>query len=404
MSLSIEGQIAKLGKGPLTEEGISEHIRPLFSRVLSRNEIYLANHSLGRPLDQTALDIGEALDLWYATMDGAWETGGWLDEMRAFRERTATLIRLSDPACIIPKTSAGQGLRAVLNSFPTDKSIRVIATRGEFDSIDFILKTYDMKGRVCVVWIEPRQTEPIPLFDSESIVNRIDSHTDLVVVSQVAFATGQIMPGLDAVLIAAQESGALSLVDAYHSVGVIPVQMNSDFVIGGSYKYARGGPGACWLAINPKRIAEQLRTLDTGWFAKKDPLAFARTSEPLFANSGDSWLESTPSILPFYQARAGLQFLLAVGIDRLREYSLLQLDMLRTAFRESGVDCYEPADPRTFGAFALVPHPNATELSRKLKLAGVNTDARGGCVRFGPDILNTREELIAAANITAHLV
>ncbi len=54
--MNIEAQVAKLGSGLLTEAGLREHVWPLFSRAMAgdkaRNEIYLANHSLGRPLDQ----------------------------------------------------------------------------------------------------------------------------------------------------------------------------------------------------------------------------------------------------------------------------------------------------------------------------------------------------------------
>ncbi|MCW5946287.1 MAG: aminotransferase class V-fold PLP-dependent enzyme [Fimbriimonadales bacterium] len=402
--LSIEEQVSKLGNGPLTEHAIHEHIRPLFSRVLQRGEIYLANHSLGRPLDQTENDILEALSLWYAKMDGAWGSGGWLDEMYAFRERVAKLIDLADSTCVIPKTSAGQGLRAVLNSFPVDRPIRVVATRGEFDSIDFILKVYALKGRAKVTWVEPLMTDPVRLFDSESIISAITHGTDLVVISQVVFATGQVIPKLDEMVHAAHGSGALVLVDAYHSAGVIPTRMNCDFMIGGSYKYARGGPGACWLAIDPRHIDEKRRSLDTGWFAKQNQFAFMREDDPKFAESGDSWLESTPPVITYYQARAGMRLLLAIGVERLREYSLQQLQYLRSCFRESGVSCFEPKSPNDFGAFALVPHNDANALAQKLKAEGVNTDSRGNFVRFGPDILNTNEELREAARITAQLI
>ena len=53
---------------PLTEAFVRERIAPLFSRVLDaqRGRIYLANHSLGRPLDATADDVREGLAAWYA--------------------------------------------------------------------------------------------------------------------------------------------------------------------------------------------------------------------------------------------------------------------------------------------------------------------------------------------------
>jgi len=58
----IERAVAALGSGPLTEAGLRTHVAPLFSRALARDpsRIYLANHSLGRPLDATAV---EAVDL-----------------------------------------------------------------------------------------------------------------------------------------------------------------------------------------------------------------------------------------------------------------------------------------------------------------------------------------------------
>ena len=58
---AVHNAVHSLGSGPLTEEGLRAHIFPLFSRVLTRDEIYLANHSLGRPLDCMADDVREAL-------------------------------------------------------------------------------------------------------------------------------------------------------------------------------------------------------------------------------------------------------------------------------------------------------------------------------------------------------
>jgi kynureninase len=49
------------------------NLRQRFSRVLERDEIYLANHSLGRPPDRMAEDVRAALDAWYRDMDGAWQ-------------------------------------------------------------------------------------------------------------------------------------------------------------------------------------------------------------------------------------------------------------------------------------------------------------------------------------------
>jgi kynureninase len=406
MSLSIKAQVARLGDGPLTEVGIREHVWPLFSRTLARQgQIYLANHSLGRPLDQTAMDVREGLDLWYEQMDDAWGVGGWLDEINRFRANVAKLIGLADSSGVVPKTSAGQGLRAVLNSLAFDRQIRVVATRGEFDSVDFILKAYAEKGRVEIRWIEPTLFDQrVPLFAEGAILDAIDAGTDLLILSQVMFATGQIMPGLAQAVARAHEVGARVLVDSYHAVGVIPVSMeelDADFMIGGSYKYTRGGPGACWLAIHPRN--QHHKSLDTGWFAKREPFGYERSELPDRAVGGDGWLESTPPILIYYQARAGLEFTLEVGIDRLRDYSLRQQALLRAELVRNGVQCFQPSEPSHYGAFALVPSSSAHEASNRLRELGVNTDARGNAIRFGPDILTTEDELRETANIVARI-
>src|SRR5215470_13088408 len=146
--------VGALGPGPLTEAAIAAHVAPLFSRVLERRRsaIDLANHSLGRPLDATAADVAEAIALWQTRLGDAWEE--WSAEMQAYRSRLARLLGAPRADCIVPKTSAGQGLRAILNSYATVP--RVVATRGEFDSIDVILRQYAYRGRIALAFVEAR--------------------------------------------------------------------------------------------------------------------------------------------------------------------------------------------------------------------------------------------------------
>jgi hypothetical protein len=146
----------EFGAEPLSETLVRERVAPLFSRVLTaqRGRIHLANHSLGRPLDATAEDIREGLSAWYTRMGDAWED--WAMEMAAFRSRLAALTGAPRADCIVPKTSAGQGLRAVLNTY--DSPPRVVATRGEFDSLDVILREYARRGRIALAFVEAMRT------------------------------------------------------------------------------------------------------------------------------------------------------------------------------------------------------------------------------------------------------
>jgi kynureninase len=359
----------------LEEPALRATVWPRFSRVLSRREIYLANHSLGRPPDRAADDVRAALDAWYRDMDGAWDA--WLEARDKHRRLTAQLVGAPSPDCIVPKTSAGQGLRAVLNSIPG--KIRVLSSDAEFDSLDFILRVYRQQGRIDL------RLSPFRPFAFEKC--------ELVVLSTVAFRSGKVLEDIAGVIRQAHAAQALVLLDVYHHAGAIPLdlgRLDADFAVGGSYKYLRGGPGACWLYVHPrhhKRI-----TTDTGWFAKKDVFAYERPDPPQFGPGGDAWLESTPPVLSPVQALAGLEFTLEMGVERIRAHNLAQKKLLASLLPVSGAG-------EDYGAFVTVTRADAVALSEKLRGKGVKVDARGEHLRLCPDLLNSEEELRLAARV-----
>ena len=390
----IEAAVASLGAGPLTEDGIRAHVVPLFSRVRAahRDRVYLANHSLGRPLDATEDDLREGLAHWFAQLGDAWDA--WTAEMGAWRARLAALMGAPRPDCVVPKTSAGQGLRAVLNSYDTVP--RVVATRGEFDSLDLILREYEQRGRIALSFVEPRDGG---LFAADDVRAAIGRGADLVVVSQVLFQTGQVLPELPSIVRAAHATGARVLLDIYHALGVLPVDvaaLDVDFAVGGSYKYLRGGPGACFLYVHPRHLDAGLRTLDTGWFAKASPFRYERPEPPRYARGGDAWLESTPAVLPFYQSRAGQVFTHAIGVARLRAHSLLLQHRLLALLAACGIDAKGGAED--CGAFVVICNPEARAWADALAVRGIVTDARGEWLRLCPDVLTTQAELERAAD------
>jgi kynureninase len=156
-------------------------------------------------------------------------------------------------------------------------------------------------------------------------------------------------------------------------------------MIGGSYKYLRGGPGACFLYLSPDALASGLRPLDIGWFAKEQPFLFERPDPPRFAAGGDAFLESTPAVLSWYQARAGQQFTLGLGVERLREYSLDRLRRLKRYLAQHGIEA-QGADS-AHGAFLTVEHPRAPALADALREHNIITDARDRWLRLCPDCL-----------------
>ncbi len=261
----------------------------------------------------------------------------------------------------------------VLNALPGKP--RVLTSDAEFDSIDFILRVYRDKGRI--------ELKVLP-FDSFRF-----EPCDLVVLSTVAFRTGAVFPSLKELVAAAHAGGAMVLLDVYHHAGVLPLDLaalDADFAIGGSYKYLRGGPGACWLYVHPRHHG--LRTLDTGWFAKKDVFAYERPDPPQFAPGGDAWLESTPPVLAPFQALAGLELTLELGVERIREYNLAQKATLKSLAAGG-------RPRRRLRDAASIPARRRSPPSWRKQ--DIKTDARGDYLRLCPDYLNSRAELERAA-------
>lgn len=160
--------------------------------------------------------------------------------------------------------------------------------------------------------------------------------------------------------------------------------------------------------IHPRHLRDDphseppFRTLDTGWFAKRDTFKFQRPEQPLLATGGDAWMEATPAILPLYQAKSGLELTLALGVGRLRTYALEQLAFLEAALRHHNIPVRRGGtNPEHSGAYLLLPHRNASAFCDRLKARSVIADARLGHARFAPDILTTRDELTAAAAVIA---
>jgi kynureninase len=396
--MRIAEAVAAMGEGALSEDGLRRHVFPLFSETLKRPGIYLANHSLGRPLDQTKEDLREGFEEWQVRLGDAWDA--WMEEEQAHRSRLARLIGAKRVDCVVPKTSAGQGLRTVLNALPGVPL--VISTKGEFDSVDVILKQYAAMGRIRLEVVGCEGADGV---DLSALMERIRDGVDLVVISQVMFMTGLVVPSLDLVANRCHEVGSRLLVDAYHSVGVFPVDagaMQCDFMIGGSYKYLRGGPGAAFLYVSPDALSSGLRPVDIGWFAKEKPFRYERPDPPRFAPGGDALLESTPPVLTYYQARAGQMMALELGVARIREYNLDRLGRLKRYLAEYGIETMGADSGH--GGFLTIENAEASGLVEALEKRGVTADARGKWLRFSPDYLTLDEALRKAAVAVAAVV
>ena len=212
--------------------------------------------------------------------------------------------------------------------------------------------------------------------DEERILSAIDERTALVAISHVLFKSAFV---LDVAPIAekCRRAGALLVLDAYQSVGTLPVSVESlgaDMLVGGVLKWLCGGPGGAFLYVRPD-LARTLEPALTGWMAHPAPFDFE--PPPMrYRDDAFRFLIGTPDIPALYAAREGPAIVAEAGIEAIREKSLRQTSRLIALAEERGWRCSTPRDPARRGGTAAVDFENALEVSREFNYRGVVVDYR----------------------------
>jgi kynureninase len=214
-----------------------------------------------------------------------------------------------------------------------------------------------------------------------------------VPVTHVLYKTGEIQD-VEAIVERAHEHGALVVLDAYQSVGTVPLDVTAlgvDFAVGGSVKWLCGGPGAGWLYVRPD-LAPTLEPALTGWQAHKRPFDFEPEQD--YAEGAARFLTGTPNVPALYAATAGYDVIEEIGVERIRERSVEQTSLLDELLNEAGFQVGSPRDPARRGGTVVVRTPNFERVDEELAARGILCDYRPDVgLRLGPHFFNTDDEL-----------
>lgn len=294
-----------------------------------------------------------------------------------------------------------------LSALPLRERPRVVTTDGEFHSIRRQLDRLSEEG-LEVVKVPAGPVDTL----SERLAAAVDDRTSCVMVSSVLFGTGLIVPGLPLVADACVRHGAELLVDAYHSLGVVPFSldgMEGAFVVGGGYKYLQLGEGNCVLRVPPDC---DMRPVVTGWFAEFAELAAPRAPGEVPYGTGPArFAGSTFDPTSQYRGAAVMDFFAEQGltIERLRTISQHQVGRLVEHFRALDLDpdvvrleSTVPVSER--GGFLALECRDAAGLFESLLEQGVRTDYRGAILRFGPAPYLSDRQLRDAIGILGEVV
>jgi kynureninase len=346
--------------------------------------VYLNSNSTGA----VPRGVEAVLDQYWQTIshwrDEVWER--WWVDLHAYADALAAF--LGAPAgSVVTDVNLSTLLGRLLGALDFTERPKIVTTALEFPTVPFLLRAQERRG--ATVHVVPVR-DGVRL-DIEELVAAIDERTRLVCLSHASYETGALVD-LDAVVRRARACGAWVVVDAYQSVGVVPVDVGAldvDFLLGGAHKWLCGSIESAFLYVRPRLIGE-LEPTATGWMASRDPLSFGPARE--YADTARRFASGTPAVLPALVSHVALRILADVGIPTIRAASLRLTSRILARALEADLPTATPHDPNTRGGIVCLRFPGDDRVVAELKALGFVCSHRGG-IRIAPHFYNTDDEV-----------
>ena len=349
---------------------------PLLASCIPMN-----NCSQAPQTDATRTAAEQYLESWNRSgMD--WDA--WMAEVALAKNAFAKLIGAA-PSDVAVFGSVSAAASAVASALDLDGERKnIVVSEMEFPGVAHVWLAQERRGaQICRV---------------------IDERTALVSVCHGWYVNGYIQ---DVTRIAehARAAGALSFVDAYQTLGAVPVnvrELGVDFLTTGALKFLMGVPGIAFLYVRPE-IVESLRPTATGWFGRVDPFAFdAQTLD--WSPNASRFDAGTPPVLNAYIARAGMEIIDEVTPAKIRAWHEVLARRLIDGGRARGLVLHgtDEVSHKTATTAFVVPDSHAVEAAMRAR--GVLPSARGPVIRLAPHFYNTLDDVDCALDTLADVV
>jgi selenocysteine lyase/cysteine desulfurase len=325
--------------------------------------IYLNTASFGLPPDPVWDAVQTAQADWRAGRV-SWEH--WTAVTARARAQFATLVHADPDRVAVGSTVSGL-IAQVAAAVPD--GTRVLAPEPEFVSLIFPFLAQAGRGV---------KVEFVPL---ARLAEAIDASVDVVAVSAVQSSTGELA-ALDDIADAARHHGAMTVVDATHAIGWLPLDASRfDAVACACYKWLMCPRGTAFLVLDEALVAS-MTPHQAGWFAANDPLT-DQFGPPLRLPDTARRYDTSPAWFSWVGTEPALKLLNEIGVETVHEHDLRLANRFRAGLG------LEPGD----SAIVTSDVPEATE---KLARAGIMAAARAGRLRASFHLYNTEADVDAA--------
>ena len=338
--------------------------------------------------------LSDAVRVAYARYLSDWDEHGapweyWVAQLDAARTSVAGLLNAdSDEIAITTSVSAGVGALTSALSFDGERD-KIVISDFEFPTIGQISHAQERRGaRVEHVPAEADGTIPLERFDAA-----IDERTVLVVITHVCFRNGARLD-VEPIAALAHERGALLLLDAYQTVGSLPVDVRAldcDFLAAGVLKYLLGSAGLAFFYCR-RALVERLLPTATGWFADRNIFEMdIHDYSP--APTARRFEAGTPPVPAIYAAIAGIELMRETGIEETERHVRGLTEPLLEGLDALGARVVTPRSWSQRGALTCIESTDAEALVTALAEQGIVTSSRDGNLRVSPHCYNAAEDI-----------
>jgi len=361
--------------------------RPEFPTVEAT--LHFVSHSLGAMPRAAEESLRRYTQTWKVHGIRAWEQG-WFAMPTAVGDLVGRIINAPPGSISIhPNVSLAEAVALSTIDFKPPRN-RLVCLEEDFPSVLYVYEGLARRGAE-IVRVPAGEGRRV---DEARVVAAIDERTAVVAISHVMFRTSQIVD-LGPIVARARAAGALTLIDAYQSVGTVPVDVTAlgvDLLTGGSVKWLCGGPGVGYLYCRPG-LAASLEPAVTGWLAHEKPFDFDPGPMRWDAGPRRFWT-GTPAIPALAAAQPGFEIVEQIGVAAIREKSLRQTERMIALVDEYGFSLGTPREPQRRGGSVAFDVPEAARVCTTLLAKDVLFDYRPGVgLRLAPHFYTRDDEV-----------
>ena len=363
---------------------------PLLASCIPMN-----NCSQAPQTDLTRAAAERYLESWDRTgMD--WDA--WMAEVALAKAEFAKIIgATADDIAVFSCVS--EAASAVASALDLDgRRAKLVVSEAEFPTVAHVWLAQAKRG-ASVAWA------PVcdGMIDPASYDALIDDHTALVSSCHGYYMNGFVQ---DVARIAARarEAGVLSFIDAYQTLGTVPIDVRRagiDLLAAGNLKYLMGMPGIAFLYVR-REIVEMLYPTVTGWFGRANPFGFDAKSLD-WSPTASRFDTGTPPVVNAYVARAGMEIINEVGPARIRAWLEVLGQRLIDGGRARGLTLHGGDDMHRKTASTAFVVRDSHAVEEAMRARGILPSARGSVIRLAPHFYNTIDDVDRALDTLAEV-